>query len=73
MPFMLWNVSDVEVRNFHVVQPQLWAINMMNATNIVFDNIYVNATSPEAPAGKNWVQNTDGFSKLIIASGNRHC
>jgi polygalacturonase len=73
MPFMLWNVSDVDVRNFHVVQPQLWAINMMNATNIVFDNIYVNATSPEAPAGKNWVQNTDGFSKLGIVSGKRHC
>jgi hypothetical protein len=45
------------------VQPQLWAIKMMNATNIVFDNIYVNATSPEAPKGINWVQNTDGFSK----------
>jgi polygalacturonase len=44
------------------VQPQLWAINMINATNIVFDNIYVNATSPEAPEGINWVQNTDGFS-----------
>lgn len=63
MPFVLWNVSDVDVRNFHVVQPQLWAINMMNATNVVFDNIYVNATSPEAPKGINWVQNTDGFSK----------
>ena len=63
MPFVLWNVSDVEVRNFHVIQPQLWAINMMNATSLTFDNIYVNATSPEAPAGINWVQNTDGFSK----------
>jgi len=63
MPFVLWNVSDVDVRNFHVVQPQLWAINMQNATNIVFDNIYVNATSPEAHEGINWVQNTDGFSK----------
>jgi galacturan 1,4-alpha-galacturonidase len=62
MPFVLWNVSDVAVSNFHVLQPQLWAINMMNATNIVFDNIYVNATSPEAPHGVNWVQNTDGFS-----------
>lgn len=63
MPFHLWNVSDVSVRDFYVVQPQLWAINMMNATNIVFDNIYVNATSPEAPDGMNWVQNTDGFSE----------
>jgi galacturan 1,4-alpha-galacturonidase len=66
MPFVLWNVSDVDVRNFHVVQPQLWAINMMNATNIVFDNIYVNATSPEAPDGVNWVQNTDGFSEWDV-------
>jgi hypothetical protein len=30
-----------------------------------FDNIYVNATSPEAPEGINWVQNTDGFSKSL--------
>lgn len=51
------------IKNFHVVQPQLWAINMMNATDIVADNIYVNATSPQAPPGYNWVQNTDGFSE----------
>ncbi|KAK5164962.1 uncharacterized protein LTR77_009627 [Saxophila tyrrhenica] len=64
MPFVLWNVSDVHVRNFYVVQPQLWSINMMNATNIYFDNIYVNATSPQAPHGYNWVQNTDGFNTM---------
>ncbi|RMZ20319.1 hypothetical protein D0859_15681 [Hortaea werneckii] len=64
IPFQLWNVSDVTIKNFHVVQPQLWAINMMNATDIVADNIYVNATSPEAPPGYNWVQNTDGFNTM---------
>ena len=62
MPFVFWNVSDVTVRNFYIVQPQLWSINMMNATNMVWENIYVNATSPEAPEGYNYVQNTDGFS-----------
>ncbi|KAL5424830.1 hypothetical protein PMIN04_002932 [Paraphaeosphaeria minitans] len=64
MPFMFWNVSDVSVKNFHVVQPQLWSINIQNGTDMVFDNIYTNATSPEAPTGWNWVQNTDGFNTM---------
>ena len=61
MPFVWWNASDVTVRNFYVVDPPLWAINLMNVTNAWFDNIYVNATSPQQPAGKNWVVNADGF------------
>jgi len=24
MPFVFWNVSDVTVKNFYIVQPQLW-------------------------------------------------
>lgn len=63
MPFVFWNVSDVHVRGFHVVQPPLWSINIMNGTDMIFENIYCNATSPEAPLGYNWVQNADGFSK----------
>src|SRR5690348_3346559 len=38
MPFVFWNVSDVQVRNFKVLQPPLWSINIMNGTNMVFDN-----------------------------------
>ena len=64
MPFVLWNITDVTVKNFHVLQPQLWAINIMNGTNMVFDNMYVNATATRAPWGKNWVQNTDGFDTM---------
>lgn len=64
MPFVFWNVSDVTVSNFYVVQPQLWAINIMNGTNLAFDHIYVNATAPNAPWGDNWVQNTDGFDTM---------
>lgn len=64
MPFMFWNVSDVSVKNFYVIQPQLWSINIQNGTDMVFDNIYTNATSPEAPMGFNWVQNTDGFNTM---------
>lgn len=30
MPFVMWNVSDVEVRRFSVWQPPLWAFNIMN-------------------------------------------
>ncbi|KAH8657944.1 putative extracellular exo-polygalacturonase [Xylariales sp. PMI_506] len=66
MPFVLWNVSDVTVRDFFVKEPPLWSINIMNGTNIVFENIYVNATATEAPAGSNWVQNTDGFDTMDV-------
>ena len=42
----------------------LWAINIMNGTNLWFDDIYVNSTAVNAPYGKNWVQNTDGFDTM---------
>ncbi|KAL1906946.1 hypothetical protein Sste5344_007242 [Sporothrix stenoceras] len=61
MPFVLWNVSDVAVQHFSVVQSPLWSINVMNGSNLWFDDIYVNSTATTAPPGKNWVQNTDGF------------
>jgi polygalacturonase len=61
MPFVFWNVSDVSVENFYVKDPQLWSLNIMNGTNMRFNNIYCNATAVNAPYGKNWVQNTDGF------------
>ncbi|KAI9713204.1 MAG: hypothetical protein M1820_001189 [Bogoriella megaspora] len=64
MPFVFWNVSDVTVSNFFVKQPQLWSLNIMNGTDMYFDNIYCNATATKAPFGKNWVQNTDGFDTM---------
>jgi galacturan 1,4-alpha-galacturonidase len=64
MPFVLWHVRNVSVRNFYVVQPALWAINVVNGTDLVFENIYVNATATKAPWGENWVQNTDGFDTM---------
>ncbi|KIH90318.1 galacturan 1,4-alpha-galacturonidase C [Sporothrix brasiliensis 5110] len=75
MPFVLWNVSDVVVRRFSVVQSPLWSINVMNGSNLWFDDIYVNNTATTAPPGKNWVQNTDGFDtmdahNLTIHGGN---
>lgn len=51
----------MHVSNFAVEQPQLWAINIMNGTNIHFDNMRVSAVSSAAPEGAEWVQNTDGF------------
>ncbi|KAK5464772.1 hypothetical protein LTS15_001335 [Exophiala xenobiotica] len=62
MPFVLWNVSDVTVSRFSIVQPQLWSFNIMNGTNIAVDQLYCNATATKAPWGENWVQNTDGFA-----------
>ncbi|KAF1990897.1 glycoside hydrolase family 28 protein [Aulographum hederae CBS 113979] len=64
MPFVLWNVTDVSVKKFNIRQPQFWAINIMNGTNVTLSNIYVNATSKDAEEGVNWVQNTDGFDTL---------
>ena len=64
MPFVFWNVSDVTVSRFYIKQPQLWSLNIMNGTNMAFDQIYCNATATKAPWGKNWVQNTDGFDTM---------
>jgi len=64
MPLVFWNVSDVTVKNFFVKQPPLWSLNIMNGTNMDFDNIYCNATATNAPYGANWVQNTDGFDTM---------
>ncbi|KAF9250788.1 CAZyme family GH28 [Penicillium roqueforti] len=66
MPFVFWNVSDVSVENFYVKDPQLWAVNIMNGTNMRFNNIYCNATAVDAPYGENWVQNTDGFDTMDV-------
>ncbi|KAJ9138908.1 Pectin lyase-like protein [Pleurostoma richardsiae] len=64
MPFVFWNVSDVFVEHFSVVQSQLWSINIMNGTNMWFDDIYVNNTALDAPYGTNWVGNTDGLDTM---------
>lgn len=64
MPFVFWNVSDVSVSDFHIKDPQLWSINIMNGTNMMFKNMKANATATQAPYGSNWVQNTDGFDTM---------
>ena len=67
MPFVFWNVSDVSVDNFYIKDPQLWSVNIMNGTNMRFNNIYCNATAVDAPYGENWVQNTDGFGMSVTS------
>ncbi|KAI2819160.1 CAZyme family GH28 [Aspergillus niger] len=64
MPFVFWNVSEVIVDSFYVKDPPLWSVNIMNGTNMRFNNIYCNATAVDAPWGDNWVQNTDGFDTM---------
>ncbi|KAJ5919448.1 hypothetical protein N7466_010391 [Penicillium verhagenii] len=66
MPFVFWNVSDVNVENFYVKDPPLWSLNIMNGTNMRFNNILCNATAVNAPYGVNWVQNTDGFDTMDV-------
>ncbi|KAL2846321.1 pectin lyase fold/virulence factor [Aspergillus pseudodeflectus] len=64
MPFVFWNVSDVQVSNFAIDQPQLWSINIMNGTDMTFRDIRVTVNDTAAPAGANWAQNTDGFDTM---------
>lgn len=64
MPFVFWNVTEVNVDNFYIKDPPLWSLNIMNGTNMRFNNIYANATAVNAPYGSNWVQNTDGFGEF---------
>ncbi|RAL09928.1 putative extracellular exo-polygalacturonase [Aspergillus homomorphus CBS 101889] len=64
MPFVFWNVSNVDVESFYVKDPPLWSLNIMNGTNMRFNDITCNATAVDAPYGKNWVQNTDGFDTM---------
>ncbi|ORY65031.1 pectin lyase fold/virulence factor [Pseudomassariella vexata] len=64
MPFVFWNVSEVVVEHFYVKDSPLWALNIMNGTNMWFDDIEVNSTAANAPYGANWVQNTDGFDTM---------
>ncbi|KAI8625338.1 putative galacturan 1,4-alpha-galacturonidase C [Xylariaceae sp. FL1651] len=66
MPFVLWNVSNVVVKDFSIWEPQLWSFNIMNGTDILVENLYVNATATKAPSGDNWVQNTDGFDTMDV-------
>ncbi|KAE8149622.1 galacturan 1,4-alpha-galacturonidase C [Aspergillus avenaceus] len=68
MPFVFWNVSEVNVDNFYIKDPQLWAFNIMNGTNMRLNNISCNATAVDAPYGENWVQNTDGFGTMDAAN-----
>ncbi|ESZ97710.1 glycoside hydrolase family 28 protein [Sclerotinia borealis F-4128] len=42
----------------------LWALNIMNGTNMWFDDILANSTAVNVPYGTNWVQNTDGFDTM---------
>lgn len=68
MPFVFWNVTDVLVEDFKIIDPPLWSLNIMNGTYLRFNNIYVNATAVNAPYGSNWVQNTDGFGESLVCS-----
>jgi polygalacturonase len=68
MPFVFWDVSEVNVENFYVKDPPLWSLNIINGTDMRFNNIYCNATSVDAPYGSNWVQNTDGFGSFTEVS-----
>ncbi|KAF4984595.1 hypothetical protein FZEAL_272 [Fusarium zealandicum] len=45
-------------------RPMFWSLNIMNGTNLAFENITCSAFSNNAPSGRNWVQNADGFNTM---------
>ena len=63
MSFAITDSTNVTVKNWSVIQPQFWASIVINSTNVLYRDYYVNATN-DNPAGNdhflNWVQNTDG-------------
>ncbi|KAL2280463.1 hypothetical protein FJTKL_12455 [Diaporthe vaccinii] len=71
MPFVFWNVSDVLVEHFSVIQSPLWSINIMNGTSMSFDDIYVNNTALDAAFGDNWVQNKSSPKSYVTHQRDR--
>ncbi|KAF5011145.1 hypothetical protein FDECE_2709 [Fusarium decemcellulare] len=49
-------------------RPMFWSVNIMNGSNLTFENLTSSAFSNNAPAGANWVQNADGFSAISPAA-----
>jgi hypothetical protein len=35
----MWNITDSSVENFSIRQSQFWSLNIMNGTNLAFQNI----------------------------------
>lgn len=64
MSLALVDSTNASVIGWSIVQPQFWAAIIVNSTNVLFRDYYVNATShnPESAAHRvNWLQNTDGI------------
>jgi hypothetical protein len=63
MSFAITNSKNVVVKNWSVIQPQFWASIVINSTDVLYKDYYVNATqyNPEGTgAFLSWLQNTDG-------------
>jgi galacturan 1,4-alpha-galacturonidase len=63
MSFAITNSKNVIVKNWSVIQPQFWASIVINSTDVLYKDYYVNATqyNPEGTgAFLSWLQNTDG-------------
>jgi galacturan 1,4-alpha-galacturonidase len=63
MSFAITDSTNVTVKNWSVIQPQFWASIVINSTNVLYRDYYVNATNTNAESNGhflNWIQNTDG-------------
>ena len=61
-------LNEADDHAVFVKDPPLWSLNIMNGTNMWFDDILCNATAVNAPYGTNWVQNTDGFDTMDVSN-----
>lgn len=59
MSFAITNSKNVVVKNWSVIQPQFWASIVINSTDVLYRDYYVNATqyNPEGEgAFLSWLQ-----------------
>jgi polygalacturonase len=70
VPFVFSNTTSVHVSSFYTRYPVLWALNIMNITDMILKDIKVNAIATRAPYFSKWVQNTGGLDTMDARNVN---
>jgi polygalacturonase len=69
MSLTIGHSTNVIVKNWSVLQPAFWATLIWDSKNVLFKDVYVNATRENdegyEPTPLGWVQNTDGSDTYL--------
>jgi hypothetical protein len=69
MSLTIGHSTNVVVKNWSVLQPAFWATLIWDSRNVLFKDVYVNATREDdanyTPTPLGWVQNTDGSNTYL--------